>query len=71
MHIGEMEIRIDPPQKRTPGSPRSRGSLQVVASACRLFCSGGGVSGDGGRPDGAFNKVLFHWRQPGSTPVNT
>jgi hypothetical protein len=32
----------------------------------RLFCSGGGVSGDGSRPDGAFNEALFHLATPAS-----
>jgi hypothetical protein len=45
--IGEMEIRIDPPQKRTPGSRSSRG----LVSCCLVgSCDPGGfgVSGDGG-----------------------
>jgi hypothetical protein len=33
MHIGEMEIKIDPPQEGIPGSPMLLGVLQVVASA--------------------------------------
>jgi hypothetical protein len=36
------------PQKRTPGSPRSRGSLQVVTLVGSCDPGGFGVSGDGG-----------------------
>jgi hypothetical protein len=71
MHIGEMEIRIDPPQKRTPGSPRSRGFYRLLPQLVGSSVRAAGCRGMVAARMGAFDKVLFHWRQPASTPVNT
>jgi hypothetical protein len=45
--------------KKEPRAVHVPGASTGCCLSLWLFCSGGGASGDGCRPDGAFHEVLF------------